>query len=83
MYALIEKTATSRRRKAARRELGNLHNHTLRDIGIERDQVDTAVEGLIRADRRARRRETRTLSPWRRLLGISRLAAQRTACDTG
>lgn len=82
MSKLIDNYIQSRRRKAARRELANLGSYYLADLGIERDQVDVAVEGLLRiapADAQASQKRL----DWRRLFRLSRWARYQTVCNTG
>ena len=72
MSNIIDNYLEARRRRAARRELGNLDDHYLRDLGIERDRIEKAVEGLanaqaVQASHRAPRR-----TDWRRLFAVRR-----------
>lgn len=67
----------------ARRALESLGSHYLRDIGIERDGVDAAVEGLLRTSHAAPHRGSLRRGGWHRMLGVSRWASYQTACDTG
>ena len=79
MFNSSTTTYRAGRRKAARRELANLGSYYLADLGIERDQVDVAVEGLLRiapADAPASQKRL----DWRRLFGCrAGLAIKRSA----
>ncbi len=82
MSKLIDNYIQSRRRKAARRELANLGSYYLADLGIERDQVDVAVEGLLRIGPTDAPASQKRLD-WRRLFGLSRWIRYQTVCNSG
>ena len=45
VYRALQAHAAARGRAAAVRELQRLSDHTLRDIGLHRSQIDTIVHG--------------------------------------
>ena len=46
--AILRATAEERAQRAAARELQRLSDHTLRDIGLHRSQIDAMVRGDYR-----------------------------------
>jgi len=48
VHAVLQVYAEARGRRAAARELQRLSDHTLRDIGLHRSQIDALVRGDYR-----------------------------------
>ena len=48
VYGALQAYAAARGRAAAARELQRLSDHTLRDIGLHRSQIDAMVRGDYR-----------------------------------
>lgn len=73
MFSFRKKMLETRRRRIAIRELENLSNNYLRDIGIERAQIPKVVEDLLHVPPPKRRRRVRR-DDWRKPLEDARWA---------